>query len=321
MLRQKKISKKIPAGEAVGKGSVSSGLVQKGPKAEIETILILITKLRRAVTSRNVSKINEITGKLTTLLKIFVEKRPTATKKFVGAKGAKGSKGIVGGSMSPKGTIDSLTKLQKAIATGNIRLILSIIQELVLRLKALVAKLPPSAKNHIITVIEKLTKLPALLMSGNKVGVSLIITEIEITLSKVVGGKGAKGGKDVPKSSNVIITGRAGKGAKGNGKLKNLTPQEIIEIETILTKIVGPKLAKTLTKLVLTLINHLLGHLPLHSIHKIVVELLVKIFNSHGILAKLLAKSNAAGVGAKDANGKLKNLTPADQARLITIFS
>lgn len=114
-----------------------------------------------------------------------------------------------------------------------------------------------------------------------------------------------------------------GGATKADGKPKNITPKEITEIKTILTKVVGPKLANLVTKLVVTLANGLLKKIPLHSVVKVVVQLLVKLLKSHGILEKLLGggNSNAAGGGAKGANGKLKNLTPADQAKLTAILS
>lgn len=102
-----------------------------------------------------------------------------------------------------------------------------------------------------------------------------------------------------------------------------MTHKEILEIEVILTKLVGPQLAKVVTELVVTLVNGLLGHVPLRILLKNVVQLLVNLLKSHGLLAKLLSSGNpkTSSGSATCSNGKLKNLTPADQERLIAILS
>lgn len=96
-----------------------------------------------------------------------------------------------------------------------------------------------------------------------------------------------------------------------------------MEIEVILTKIVGPKFAKVVNDLVVTLVNGLLGKVLLRSTLKVVLRFLVKLLKSHGILAKLLGGGNpdVANGGPKGPDGKLKNLTPADQERLIAILA
>lgn len=121
----------------------------------------------------------------------------------------------------------------------------------------------------------------------------------------------------------ATVVGVYSQAAKAAVNPKNLTPKEIAEIQAVLTKIVGPKLSKTVTKLIVSLANGILGGVPLKGVLRSVVQLLVKLLKSHGILAKLLGggNSNAAGGGAKGANGQLKNLTPADQQRLIAILS
>lgn len=90
----------------------------------------------------------------------------------------------------------------------------------------------------------------------------------------------------------------------------------------ILTKLVGPQLAKVVNELVVTLVNVLLGHVPLRILLKNVVQLLVNLLKSHGLLAKLLSGENpkASSGSATCSNGKLKNFPPADQERLIAIL-
>lgn len=131
------------------------------------------------------------------------------------------------------------------------------------------------------------------------------------------------GGLGAAKGGLGGLTGAKAKGGKGPKGKQNLSPQEITEIESILTKIVGPKLAHTVTKLIVTLVNGLLKKVPLSSLLKMVVKLLGKLLKSHGLLAKLLSGGNlsASGGGPKQKNGKPKNLTPADQARLVAILS
>lgn len=98
---------------------------------------------------------------------------------------------------------------------------------------------------------------------------------------------------------------------------KNLSPQDQVKIQAILTKIVGPKLSKTVTQLVASLANGVLGGVPLNGVIHPVSQLLVKLLKSHGTLAKLLGGGNANAANGPNA----KNLTPADQARLAKILN
>lgn len=127
------------------------------------------------------------------------------------------------------------------------------------------------------------------------------------------------------KSKSVDQIG--GKGPKG--KPKNLTPVQIAEITAILTKVVGPKLAHFIVKIVVIITNGLLGKVPLHSILKVVVKLLIKLLGgpkgllgSKGLVGKLLGGGHPQQAdAAKQKNGKLTNLTPEDQRKLTIILS
>lgn len=104
--------------------------------------------------------------------------------------------------------------------------------------------------------------------------------------------------------------GGGAKGAKG----KNLSPQQIAEITNLLTKIVGPKLAKLVTQLLVTLANGALGKAGLGGLIKPVITILVKLLKSNGLAEKLLAGGNP-----KAKSGK--NLSPAQQAELAAILN
>lgn len=217
------------------------------------------------------------------------------------------------------------------------------------QLHQLILLLPASQRTFIVNIITLVIKVQQQVQSGNKGGASSIMIEIEKLLKQISGGakgddakgSGAEGnGAEGPgASAGKGAKGAAGKGpdassgAKGidditsilakHGKGKSLSPQDITEIESILTKIVGPKLAKIITHLLIALVNGLLRKIPIHEVIEIVVKLLVKLLKSHGILSKVLTggKPGTVGGSAKQANGKLKNLTPADQARLTAILN
>lgn len=213
---------------------------------------------------------------------------------------------VSNGSKSEIEVISSLlAELEEVSAKGQIQIAISITQTLAIELKQWSTTLSPEAQQIVLTIIVKLKQIRALLEAGKTTGIAIIIDEIEILIQRCAsgGGDGAKG--------------------KGKGAKVNLTSKQIAEIEAILTKIVGPKLAKVLVDLVVTLINGLLGRVPLRSLLKIVVKLLKNLLGSHGILKKSLGGGNpdAANGGAKTSDGKIKNLTPADQARLIAILS
>ena len=111
--------------------------------------------------------------------------------------------------------------------------------------------------------------------------------------------------------ANVGIGGAAAKGGK------NLSAQDIAEIQAILTKIVGTKLSGGVTKLVATLVNGALGKIPLRGVLHSVTGLLFKLLKDGGVVEKLLGGGNANA--AKGPNAK--NLTPADQAQLTAILN
>lgn len=161
--------------------------------------------------------------------------------------------------------------LKSAVASRNISEVAAIVEQLVAALKKLSATLPASLQKIVLILIQKVTQIPALLKAGKTADVNSIIEEIYIVIQRIQQYLGGGGG--------------GAKGAKGS---KGLTPQQILEIEEIFTKLVGPELAKTLTSLVVTVVNSLLGKVPPQEIQKIVEGLLVKLLKSHGLSAFLI---------------------------------
>lgn len=140
----------------------------------------------------------------------------------------------------------------------------------------------------------------------------------------LAGGSGGTGGAAKGALNGLGSAGGAAKGgAKGAKGGKNLSPQQIQEIQAVLTKVVGPKLAGVVTKILVVLVNGLLKKVPLSQLLKVVIKLVVKLLKSNGLLTKLLSGGNAKASegGPKQKNGKPKNLTPADQAKLIAILT
>lgn len=117
--------------------------------------------------------------------------------------------------------------------------------------------------------------------------------------------------------------GQVAKGAGGKGAPKNLSQKDIVEIFAVLTKVLGPKLAGLVTKLLVSLANNVLRGVPIQSLLHGVTQLVTKLLKPGGILTKLLAGGNkdAFSKSPKQANGKPKNLTPADQEKLEEILS
>lgn len=256
-------------------------------RVTIQSILQKLTSLSALLKGGQTKEaLNTLQVIITTVQKVFTSIAPVP-------KGSKSEIEIV---------FNLLTKLENASSSGQIEIAISIVQTLEIKLRKLSKTLSAQAQQTILTIIAKLNQIISLLKAGNTTDVRTIIDDIEILIQHIVSG---------------------GDGAKGNGAKGNLTHKQIVEIEAILTKIVGPKLAKVLIDLVVTLVNGLLGRIPLHSLLKIVVKLLQNLLKSHGILAKLLGGGNpgAANGGPKTPDGKLKNLTPADQERLIAILS
>lgn len=141
-----------------------------------------------------------------------------------------------------------------------------------------------------------------------------------------IGGGGGGGDDGASDGAGAAGDGANGAGAIGSaagsaagGGQKGLSPKEIAQIYGILTRIVGPKIAKLATKLIVVLVNKVLKGLPI----KVVVNLVGKLLKPGGILEKILGggKANAGGGGATQPNGKPKNLTPADRKALMAILN
>lgn len=81
----------------------------------------------------------------------------------------------------------------------------------------------------------------------------------------------------------LSISGGAGGEIDGHSK-KNLTPKQIAQIQDILTKYVGPKLAKTLTQLLVSLVNGALCKVPLRNLLQPVVGFLVNLLKNNGTI-------------------------------------
>lgn len=122
----------------------------------------------------------------------------------------------------------------------------------------------------------------------------------------------------------ATVVGVYSQGAKGaKGGPKNLPPQDIAEIYEVLKKVVGPKLARLVTTLLVTLANNVLRGVPLRSVLHGVVKLLSKLLRPGGILSNLLSGGNKGTLSKnpKQANGQRKNLSPADRAKLQKVLS
>ncbi len=90
---------------------------------------------------------------------------------------------------------------------------------------------------------------------------------------------------------------------------KGLSPQEIVKIKDVIAKVAGPKVADVLTKLVASLANGVLQRTPRQGVLDNVTKLLIQLFKPN------VKDGNAL------SDGKIKNLTPADQKALQTILN
>lgn len=100
-------------------------------------------------------------------------------------------------------------------------------------------------------------------------------------------------------------------GAKGG---KNLSQQQIEDIFDILKKIVGPKLAKLVTGLLVGLANGALGKVHIGGLIGPVIKLIDTLLRNHGTVENLLAGGNPKALSGN-------NFPPAEQARLAEIFN
>lgn len=109
---------------------------------------------------------------------------------------------------------------------------------------------------------------------------------------------------------------------KAKAGSKNISDADIATIQAILTKIVGPKIATFATNLIKSLVNGSLAGLPISGLTRAAVNVLNNLLKSKGTVESLLAGGdpNAFNANAKGANGKPKNLSPADQARIFKIL-
>lgn len=142
---------------------------------------------------------------------------------------------------------------------------------------------------------------------------------VAVLLAAVVGTYGVS----VRIGANADANAGAGGGsAAAPAKPANVTPQQLAEIEAILTEILGPKIAKAVTKLIAVLADGILKKLPIKSILKAVIKLLTILLKKGGLFEKLLGggNANAASEGTQPI-GKPTNLTPATQQQLIKILS
>lgn len=118
----------------------------------------------------------------------------------------------------------------------------------------------------------------------------------------------------------------AAKGAIGGStadELQNWSTQDMAEIQTILQNIVGPKISTAVTKLVAYLVNGALSGIPISGLMNGATKILVKLLQPRGIVEKILAggDKNVFNANVKGTNGKPKNLSPADQARIFKILN
>lgn len=122
-------------------------------------------------------------------------------------------------------------------------------------------------------------------------------------------------------SQQIVTETSAKAGGAGKGP-KNLSEADITEIEAILRKIVGPKLSGLVTELVSKLANSVLGGLPLGALFRETTGLVSSLLKSGGTVENLLAGGDQTAYNAneKGSNGKIKNLTPQDQAKVFKIL-
>lgn len=99
----------------------------------------------------------------------------------------------------------------------------------------------------------------------------------------------------------MIGGGKAGAaegGAKGaNGKLKNLAPADQARLIAILSRTVSPYTARFVVKLIATLVDGLLGKIPLHKPLHSATGLVGHLLGSpKALLGKLLGRKGVGGV-------------------------
>lgn len=89
------------------------------------------------------------------------------------------------------------------------------------------------------------------------------------------------------------LLGGCTKGA--NGKLKNLTRADQARLNAVLSRPLGDNTSKTIVKLVATLVNGLLGPLPLYDILHPVTGLVENLLGPKGVLGGLLGPKGVIG--------------------------
>lgn len=130
---------------------------------------------------------------------------------------------------------------------------------------------------------------------------------VAVLLAAVVGTYGA----------SVNIGANAGANAAIGGGKNAAAAADAAKLNEVLTRILGPRLAATVSNLISLLAKNPLLRLVIHSIPKLLIILL----KSGGVVEKLVSggDTNAPNKPTK-ANGKPANLTPQDQATLETVL-
>lgn len=113
------------------------------------------------------------------------------------------------------------------------------------------------------------------------------------------------------------IRAKAGANAAIGGGQKATAAADVAQLYKVLTRILGPKLAGAVSKLIFILTKNPL----LRSIGRAAVRILINLLKKAGITEKLVSGGNTnAANEATQANGKSTNLPPATQQQLDAIL-